>query len=147
MTLSLFMIGGLILFLVKSDKVDDFKLIFGRLKLTTIGLIIVFASIIGIPPTAGFFSKMYLIKGAFQVGQYQFIIALLLSSLTSLFIFFRFFESYFYKKESESITASVKEPLLLTLPLMVTSIFIIGFGLTFSYWYQFILNIIPIGLR
>ena len=34
MTLSLFMIGGIILFLIKSDKVDDFKLIFGRLKLT-----------------------------------------------------------------------------------------------------------------
>ena len=147
MTLALFMIGGIILFLIKNDRIEDFNSVFRQLPLTVVGLIVVFASVIGIPPTAGFFSKFYLIKGAFQVGQYQYIVALLISSLTSLFIFFRFFEAYFYSSAENTTQERIKEPLLLTLPLIITSVLIIGFGVTFSYWYNFILKIIPLGLR
>ena len=79
MTLSLFMIGGMVLFYIKSEKVSDCGNIFKRLPFTAIALIVVF-SIVGIPPISGFFSKMYLIKGAFQMGYFQFIVALLFRS-------------------------------------------------------------------
>ncbi|MGA0241903.1 MAG: complex I subunit 5 family protein [Candidatus Marinamargulisbacteria bacterium] len=149
MTLALFMIAGLILFLVKSDRVSDFRQVFGRLPWTTLGLIVVFASIVGIPPTSGFFSKWYLIKGAFQMHYYQFIVALLVSSLTSLVLFFRFFEAYFYvpKSDENASLAVVKEPWLLTLPLVITSGLIILLGVTFQYWYDVIILIVPEGLR
>ena len=57
MTLSLFMIGGMVLFYIKSEKVSDCGNIFKRLPFTAIALIVVFASIVGIPPTSGFFPK------------------------------------------------------------------------------------------
>ena len=96
---------------------------FRRLPVTSIALIIVFASIVGIPPTSGFFTKLYLIKGAFQMGQFQFILALLFSSLTALFIFFRLFESYFYGKKNDNLDAStrIKESRLLAIPLIGVS--------------------------
>ncbi|MEK9726884.1 MAG: proton-conducting transporter membrane subunit [Candidatus Margulisiibacteriota bacterium] len=147
MTLALFMISGLILFLIKKDRVEDFKQVFSKLPMTTIGLIVVFASIVGIPPTAGFFSKFYLIKGAFLNGYYHFIVALLLSSLTSLFIFFRFFESYFYNKENSDEQLQIKEPLLMTIPLICVAVLVLGFGLSFEFWHDYILEIIPMGLR
>ena len=148
MTLSLFMIGGMILFYLKSEKLSDSANLFRRMPFTSIAIIIVFASIVGIPPTSGFFSKMYLIKGAFQMGYFQFIVALIFSSLTALFIFFRLFESYFFNKvNDQSGHGRIKESRLFTLPLMAVSFGIILLGITFNYWYQFILNIIPLGLR
>ena len=148
MTLSLFMIAGIVLFLLKSDKLSNFNHVFKNLPYTTVGLIVVFASIIGVPPTSGFFSKFYLIKGAFQMGHYMFIVALLVASLTALFLFFRLFETSFYNNDSSETQLPVKkEPVLLVLPLLVTSGLIIALGLTFSFWLQFIMNIIPVGLR
>ena len=148
MTLGLFLIGGTVLLLLKSDKVSDFSRVFGKLPYTTIALILVFLSIVGVPPTSGFFSKFYLIKGAFQMGQYQFIIALLLSSLTSLFIFFRFFESYFYQKSEPDLDAlKLSEPFVFKVSLMITSALILFLGLSYNYWFQYIINIIPLGLR
>jgi len=54
-------------------------------------------SIIGVPPTCGFFSKWYLISGGLQAGQYGFVAALLFSSLVSVVLFFRVFEIGFYE--------------------------------------------------
>ena len=81
------------------------------------------------------------------MGQYQFIVALLLSSLTSLFIFFRFFEAYFYKKKSDTDTLVVTEPLVFKIPLVITSALVLFLGLSYNYWFQYIMNIIPVGLR
>ncbi len=148
MTLSLFMISGMILFYLKSEKLSDTANIFRQLPYTGLAIIIVFASVVGIPPTSGFFSKLYLIKGAFQMGYFQFIVALLFSSLVSLFIFFRIFEEYFFNKSDNlSSIVSIKESRLFIIPLVSVSIAIIGLGITFNYWFQFIANIIPEGLR
>ena len=146
MTLALFMIGGLVLFLIKGDTRSDIRRVFLSLPMTSVGLIVVFASIVGIPPTAGFFSKFHLITGAFQAQQYPFIVALLVSSLTALFLFFRFFEPYFFDSSDDATpVARIKEPIALWLPLIITSGLIILLGVTFQYWYTVILNIVPKG--
>ena len=49
-------------------------------------------SIIGVPPTCGFFSKWYLISGSIQAGHYGFMVALLFSSLVNVVLFFRVIE-------------------------------------------------------
>ncbi len=147
MTLSLFMIAGMILFYVKSEKVSAFKTVFKKMPITALALIIVFLSIVGVPPTSGFFTKFYLIKGAFQMGQYQFIVALLISSLTALFIFFRFFESFFYDNEPITLDNEIKESPLFTIPLISVSAAIILLGVTFNYWFQYISQILPEGIR
>ena len=88
MTLSLFMIAGLVLFILKSDKLSKFNYVFRKLPFTTIGLITVFLSIIGVPPTSGFFSKFYLIKGAYQMGHYAFIFAFAFFIFNSIIFIF-----------------------------------------------------------
>ncbi len=39
---------------------------------TMAGMVLAGLSIIGVPPTCGFFSKWYLVLGAFEAGAYHF---------------------------------------------------------------------------
>ena len=65
------------------------------------GFVIAAFSIVGVPPTCGFFSKWYLILGAFEAGAYHFAAALLISSLICAVLFFKVFEVCFFEPMSE----------------------------------------------
>jgi multicomponent Na+:H+ antiporter subunit D len=68
----------------------------------TMGAFVVGAmSMIGVPPTCGFFSKWYLISGAIQAGHYVFMVALVFSSLVNVVLFFRIFEICYYEPFSD----------------------------------------------
>lgn len=51
------------------------------------GLIVVALSMVGIPPTGGFFGKWYMILGAVQAGQYAAVAAVILATLLTLGLF------------------------------------------------------------
>jgi multicomponent Na+:H+ antiporter subunit D len=53
-------------------------------------------SLVGMPPTAGFFSKWYLLRGAFEADAWFFAAVLLLSSLLSALYFFRILEQIYF---------------------------------------------------
>jgi multicomponent Na+:H+ antiporter subunit D len=60
-------------------------------------------SMIGLPPTAGFFSKWYLLLGSYSNGDWIFIAVILVSSLLNAVYFFRLIEKLYLKTpESES---------------------------------------------
>jgi multicomponent Na+:H+ antiporter subunit D len=52
-------------------------------------------SMIGVPPTAGFFSKWYLLLGGIDSGNWLFVAAILLSSLLTAVYFFRVLEQVY----------------------------------------------------
>jgi multicomponent Na+:H+ antiporter subunit D len=54
-------------------------------------------SMIGVPPTCGFFSKWYLILGAVEAGAWGYMAALLFSSLVNVVLFFRIIEIAFFE--------------------------------------------------
>jgi multicomponent Na+:H+ antiporter subunit D len=57
---------------------------------------------IGVPPTCGFFSKFYLIRGGIEGGPPEYVAALLISSLVNAVLFFRIFEiAYFGKNPAD----------------------------------------------
>jgi multicomponent Na+:H+ antiporter subunit D len=58
-------------------------------------------SLIGMPPTAGFFSKWYLLEGAIEAGRWPFAVVLLLSSLLSAVYFFRVIERIYFAEAEE----------------------------------------------
>ena len=60
-----------------------------KMTLSTITVTLAALSMVGIPPTAGFFSKWYLMLGAYQGGQYFYIVVLVISSLLNAVYFFR----------------------------------------------------------
>ncbi len=101
MTFALFLAVGNMVY--KLDRVDltDLKGLFGKMPWTMTGFVLAAFSIVGVPPTCGFFSKWYLILGAFEAGAYHFAGALLVSSLICAVLFFKVFEICFFEPMSE----------------------------------------------
>ncbi len=62
-------------------------------------------SMIGLPPTAGFFSKWYLILGAVDAGSWIFVAVILVSSLLNAAYFFRVLERVYLKREDPAEAA------------------------------------------
>jgi multicomponent Na+:H+ antiporter subunit D len=136
MTLCLFMAVGAIIFKTGKSSFDAMHGIFQKMPLTSAIFIIGAFSIIGIPPTCGFFSKWYLITGGIEAGQWVFVVALLFSSLINAIIFFRLIEiAYFGKFETHGHggthgKVSMDEaPVTMMLPMLVTAALLIIIGL------------------
>lgn len=101
MTLCIFLVVGNIVYRVKGYAFEDLKGLFRKMPFTMGAFVIGALSIIGVPPTCGFFSKWYLISGAIQAGHYGFVVALLFSSLVNVILFFRVIEISYYEPFSD----------------------------------------------
>ncbi|MFH2093585.1 MAG: proton-conducting transporter membrane subunit [Pseudomonadota bacterium] len=97
MTFALFLAVGNMVY--RLDRMDllDLKGLFGKMPWTMAGFVLAALSIIGVPPTCGFFSKWYLILGAIEQGAWHFVAALILSSLICAILFFKVFEICFFE--------------------------------------------------
>lgn len=95
-------------------------------------------SMIGVPPTCGFFSKFYLIRGGLESGHYDYVVALLLSSLVNAILFFRIFETAYFGDLShddhghahhhEEVEVDEAPPTMLA-PLIVAAVSLVILGL------------------
>ena len=92
MTLCLFLGAGLILRKARTTHFDGLRGLFAKMPLTTSGFFIGGFSIIGLPPTCGFFSKWYLITGGMVSGRWEYLIVLLFSTMVMVVLFFRLIE-------------------------------------------------------
>jgi len=139
MTLCVFLVVGNIVYKVKGYAFKDLKGLFSKMPFTMWAFVIGALSIIGVPPTCGFFSKWYLILGAIQAHQYGFMVALLFSSLINVVLFFRVFEIGFYEPFSdheghEGHSAVIDEaPLTMLVPLYAVAVGLILVGFYTGY--------------
>ena len=92
MTLCLFLGAGIILHKCKTTHFDGLRGLFTRMPLTMIGFFIGGFSIIGLPPTCGFFSKWYLITGGMVSGRWEYMVVLMFSTMVMVILFFRLIE-------------------------------------------------------
>ncbi len=154
MTLCLFMAVGAIIYKTGKSGFEAMNGLFARMPVTSAVFILGGFAIIGIPPTCGFFTKWYLIKGGLAVGHYQYVAALLFSSLISAIIFFRLIEMAYYGKFDEhghgghhEKTAVDEVPLSMMIPMVVTALALVLVGL---YTQEIVTNVIqwtiPAGL-
>ena len=97
MTLCVFLAAGSLLFRLKGDSFAALRGSFRKMPYSMAALVVGGLSIIGVPPTCGFFSKWYLISGALEAGQYHFVAALLFSSLVNVILFFRIIEIGYFE--------------------------------------------------
>ena len=92
MTLCLFLAAGALAFKHGIKRIDQFEGAYAKAPLS-MGIFTVGAlSIIGIPPSCGFFSKWYLLGAGVESGNWVYVAALIISSFVSAVIFFRIFE-------------------------------------------------------
>jgi multicomponent Na+:H+ antiporter subunit D len=101
MTLCVFLAVGIIVHKLKDDHFDRLQGIFRKMPVTMAAFVVGGLAIIGVPPTCGFFSKMYLVTGGLAAGQYHFVAALLFSSLVNAVLFFRVIEIGYFEPFAE----------------------------------------------
>lgn len=96
MTLCLFLAAGIFFRKTKAHSLSSLEGLFRRMPLTMAGFATGALAMIGVPPTCGFFSKWYLIRGGMEAGNWLFVGALLVSSLVNAILFFRIFEVAYF---------------------------------------------------
>jgi multicomponent Na+:H+ antiporter subunit D len=92
----LFMVVGAVYYKTGAKTIVDYRGMFRKMPFTSASFAIGALSVIGVPPTCGFFSKWYLVLGAIDARQWFFAAALLLSSLLSAVVFFRILQHMFF---------------------------------------------------
>lgn len=110
-------------------------------------------SMVGLPPTAGFFSKWYLALGSIEQSNWVFVAALILSSLLNAVYFFRVLEKMYMKPSeaekalSASEVARADAPGSMLLPMFILAAGILVLGIFNAYIVTtFIMPMIPSGL-
>ena len=153
MTLCIFLVVGNIVYRVKGYAFEDLKGLFRKMPFTMGAFVIGALSIIGVPPTCGFFSKWYLISGSIQAGHYGFMVALLFSSLVNVILFFRIIEISYYEPFSDHHghehhpEPMAEAPLSMLVPLMIVAAGLVLVGIyTGDIVNQIIQFAIPKGL-
>ncbi len=102
MTLTLFLAAGIFAKRLGAIEIGDLSGLFRKMPLVSVGFVVAGLAMIGVPPTCGFFSKFYLIRGGIESGQWGYVVALLVSSLVNAVLFFRIFEiAHFGKNPPE----------------------------------------------
>ena len=140
MTFALFLAVGNMVYKLGRVDLSDLQGLFGKMPWTMGGFVLAAFSIVGVPPTCGFFSKWYLIMGAFEAGAYHFAAALLISSLICAVLFFKVFEICFFEPMSQGghedhghgghdVVAMEEAPASAIVVLMVVSVALVVLGL------------------
>lgn len=102
MTLCFFLVSSAILYRLGSTRFDDLHQLFRKMPLTMAVLVVGALSVVGVPPTCGFFSKWFLLRGGIVAGHYGFVAALIISSLVNAILFYRVLEIAFSRGKEDS---------------------------------------------
>jgi multicomponent Na+:H+ antiporter subunit D len=135
MTFCLFAFAGIVVYKTGGHNLSDLQGLYRKMPVTMAAFTITALSMIGVPPTAGFFSKWYLILGAIQAGSYHFMAALLFSSLVNAILFFRIIEIAYFEPKADhhagddAETVVSEAPFSMLLPLLVVAVGLIIIGL------------------
>lgn len=132
MTLCVFLAAGNIIYVIQTNRLKQLQGIFKLMPVTMGGLVLGAMSMIGVPPTCGFFSKWYLIQGGLQAGHTGYVFALIFSSLINIVLFFKVFEIGFFEpmQNKHSQPPSLKEaPWSMTLTLVLVALGLVATGL------------------
>jgi multicomponent Na+:H+ antiporter subunit D len=102
------------------------------MPLTSFGIVLGGLSLIGVPGTAGFISKWYLILAALENGQWWLAMAIVASSLLALAYVGRFVEVAYFRAPRADVAANGEAPLALLVPALLLVGATVYFGLDTS---------------
>jgi len=104
-----------------------------RMPLTSFGIVLCGLSLIGVPGTAGFVSKWYLILAALQKGQWWRVFLIVASSLLAVAYVWRFVEAAYFREPRNDLAAGAAVPWSMALPTALLVAATVYFGLDTSF--------------
>jgi NADH-quinone oxidoreductase subunit N len=95
--------------LTGGERISDFRGLWRRAPLLSVGTALCLLSLAGIPPVAGFFSKVFIFSAAWQLGQPWLVVVALLNSIVSVVYYGRIIKVMFFDapaKEDHLVTSA-----------------------------------------
>lgn len=136
----LFMAAGYINFRFGKDSVSDLAGIGGAMPWTAASVLVAGLSLIGIPPTGGFFSKWYLIQAAVTEQEWLPLVVILAGSLLTAAYVFRILRYIFLTPPAKPFEARQQPQLLMVVPMVALAATAIVLGLANVYFVEGILK-------
>ena len=119
--ITLFFTAGAIYVASKKTEVTQLNGIGWRMPYTMAAFAVGALSMIGVPPTAGFVSKWFIIAGAFQLDNYFVLVVLILSTALNAAYFLPIIFNAFFKPEDVKLNEHGEAPVSMVLALCVTA--------------------------
>lgn len=118
MKCGLFLVVGAAAFRFGATTMTEMRGLGARMPIIMGSFLVMVLSMIGLPPTVGFFSKWYLIIGALDAQQPVFMVVLLVSSLLNAWYFFRLIEIIYFSAPDGSEAGRVELPRSMVAPIV-----------------------------
>jgi multicomponent Na+:H+ antiporter subunit D len=125
--ITLFFAAGAIYTASKKTELDQLRGIGARMPWTMAAFTIGALSMIGVPPTAGFVSKWFILAGAFQSDNYVAIFTIILSTALNAAYFLPIVFAAWFAREAPGGKVHGEAPLPVVLALSVTALATLGF--------------------
>jgi multicomponent Na+:H+ antiporter subunit D len=125
----LFLVAGGVIQQTGLKAIPRFSGLGKRMPWTMAGFALLALSMVGIPPTAGFFSKWYLVLGSLDADRWLLAVIIGASSLLTAVYFLRLFERIFVVEPEEAVVADAREPgprIVGTVAVLATAVVAIG---------------------
>jgi multicomponent Na+:H+ antiporter subunit D len=119
--ITLFFTAGAIYVASKKTEINQLNGIGWRMPFTMGAFAIGALSMIGVPPTAGFVSKWFIIAGAFQLDNYFVLVVLILSTALNAGYFLPIIFNAFFKPEDVKLKDHGEAPFSMVVALCVTA--------------------------
>ena len=121
---------GCVMYRLKSVEIDDMRGLGKRMPLTMGAFVIGGFSLIGVPFTAGFISKWYLIQAALEQGLWPVAVLILTASLMAVVYIWKVVEAVYFSDGSGLQNSEYSEaPMGLLLPTWILAFLCIYFGI------------------
>jgi NADH-quinone oxidoreductase subunit N len=122
------------------ENIEDYKGLYQTNPFLSWTLALALFSLAGIPPTAGFFGKLFLLTSGASNGKYWFITIAALNMVVSLYYYLRIVRAIFMDKNEQPIER-IKGSRSVNFGLTICSTAIVVIGLV-SWFYEYISNIV-----
>ena len=138
--LAAFAVAAAIAEQTNKEYIDDYKGMYHTNPFLSWVLALALFSLAGIPPTAGFFGKLFLLTAGASKGSYLFIIIAALNMIISLYYYLRVIRSVFMEKNDQPLE-KIKIETSVKLGLIICAAGIVLIGLL-SWVYDYIQNLV-----
>ena len=134
--LAAFAVAAIISSQANKENIDDYKGLYQTNPFLSWMMALALFSLAGVPPTAGFFGKLFLITAGAKGASYMFVIIVSLNLVISLYYYLKIVRAIFMDKNEEPI-ASIKIPGSVKLGLIICAAGIVLTGFI-SWIYDYI---------
>lgn len=126
---ALFLTVGCVFYRLGSAQIEDFRGLGKHMPLTMAAFVVAGISLIGLPLTAGFISKWYLVGALVTEGRWLLLAALIVSSLLAVIYIWRVIEMAYFKERPVQDIIIKEAPMTLLVPCWILVAANVFFGI------------------